>query len=302
MEDAGAGAIVIYSLFQEELERDKREVHERMVQGTQSYPESLTYFPEPEDMTFADERYLEHVSKARKAVDIPIIASINGSSLGGWTDHAQKMEQAGADALELNVYWLPTDVTATGSEIEDRYLDVCTAVREAVKIPVAVKLVPFFSNIANMAYRLANCGMDGLVLFNRLYQPDLKPEALEIEQKINLSTSADALLPLTWIGILHGQVAADLAATGGVHEAEDAVKLIMAGACVTMMCSSLLKNGIDHLAKVEKDLRAWMEANEYKNIHDMRGAMNYRHAPDPDAYERALYVDNILRYMPAGTD
>jgi dihydroorotate dehydrogenase (fumarate) len=223
-------------------------------------------------------------------VDIPIIASLNGSTIGGWTKFAAEIERAGADAIECNIYYIPTDPKMSGSDIEQTYLDILTAVKSAVRIPVAVKLSPFFSNFSNMARRLDQAGADALVLFNRFYQPDIDLEELEIRPNVLLSTPQSMRLPLTWIGILHGHVKADMAATGGVYTAQDAIKLLMVGANVVMMCSALMRHGINHMRHVDRELREWMEEHEYESVTQMQGSMSQLRCADPRAFERAQYM------------
>jgi dihydroorotate dehydrogenase (fumarate) len=290
LEDAGASAVVLYSLFEEQLRRESQELDFYLSEGTESFPESLTYFPQPKEFTLGPDGYLEHIRKAKNAVDIPIIASLNGSSVGAWIQYATQIEAAGADALECNIYWIVTDPNATAEAVEQHYLDILEAVKAAVHIPVAIKLSPFFTNLSNMAKRLDACGADGLVLFNRFYQPDIDLEALEMKPNVLLSTQQAMRLPLTWIGILHGRLKASLAATSGIHSHEDVLKLLMAGADVTMLCSALLRHGIDHLRAVEAGLVQWMEAHEYESVVQMQGSMSQLHCPDPAAFERAQYA------------
>ena len=296
MEDAGAGAVVLYSLFEEQLIREQHELHHHLTYGTESHAEALTYFPEPDTFHVGPEGYLEHIRRAKAAVSIPIIASLNGSTPGGWVDFARQIEQAGADALELNLYSIPTDPDLPGAEVEARYLSVVQAVRQAISIPLAVKLSPFFSNLAHAAKHLDSAGVNALVLFNRFYQPDFDLEALEVYPHVLLSTPQDLRLPLRWIAILYGRINADLAATSGVHEAEDVLKMLMAGANVTMLASALLKNGIEHLQKVETDLVRWMGEHEYESIRQMRGSMSQLHAGEPSAFERAQYMRALTTY------
>jgi dihydroorotate dehydrogenase (fumarate) len=296
MEDLGAAAVVLYSLFEEQITHEQFELHHHMTYGTESYPEALSYFPEPETFHVGPENYLKHIRKAKDSVDIPIIASLNGSTLGGWIDFAKLIAEAGADALELNLYHIPSDLHQTGAEVEAQYLSVVEAVRAAVSIPLAIKLSPYFSNMANMAYKLDQAGADALVLFNRFYQPDIDLDELEVFPNVLLSTPQDLRLPLRWIAMLYGRIDANLAATSGVHQAEDALKLLMAGANVTMMASALLKNGIEHLSKVEADLRQWMEVHEYDSVQQMRGSMSQRHSGDPSAFERAQYMRALTTY------
>jgi dihydroorotate dehydrogenase (fumarate) len=290
LEDAGASAIVLYSLFEEQLRQEAADLDYHLAAGTESFAESLTYFPLASEFQTGPEGYLEHVRKAKAATRIPIIASLNGSTLGGWTDFARRIEEAGADAIECNIYYIATDPDLESADVEQTYLDILGAVKDAVQIPVALKLSPFFSNMANMAKRLDEAGADGLVLFNRFYQPDIDLEELELRPNVLLSSPQALRLPLTWIGILYGRIKADLAATGGVHGAEDAIKLLMVGANVTMLCSALMRNGINHIRHVERGLREWMEEHEYESVRQMQGSMSQMRCPDPGAFERAQYM------------
>ena len=290
MIDAGASAIVLHSLFEEQLVTEQHELDYHLTHGTESFAEALSYFPEPDDFYTGPEMYLEHIHNVKEAADIPVIASLNGSSPGGWTDFASQIEQAGADALELNIYFLPTDFNTPGQVIEERYFEIVQSVRRAVNIPIAVKLSPFFSNMAYTAKQLAIAGANGLVLFNRFYQPDIDIEELEVKRRILLSTPPEMRLPLTWIGILYGRVELDFAATTGIHSAQDAIKMLMVGANVTMMASALFKYGINHIRTVEHDLRQWLEEHEYESVAQMHGSMSQIKSPDPSAFERAQYV------------
>jgi dihydroorotate dehydrogenase (fumarate) len=290
LEDAGAAAVVLYSLFEEQLRQEEMDLDYHLNAGTESFPESLTYFPQPSEFHTGPEGYLQHVCKAKGSVKIPVIASLNGSTLGGWTKFAGEVERAGADAIECNIYSIPTDPRLTAADVENSYLHIVRAVKDTVTIPVAVKLSPFFSNLSNFARRLDTAGADALVLFNRFYQPDIDLEELEIRPNVLLSTQQALRLPLTWIGILHGRIRAALAATGGVHSAEDVVKLLMVGANVTMLCSSLMRNGVNHLRHVERELRDWMEEHEYESVAQMQGSMSQLRCPDPGAFERAQYM------------
>jgi dihydroorotate dehydrogenase (fumarate) len=290
LEDAGASAVVLYSLFEEQLRQEALELERDLNAGTESFAESLTYFPRSSEFHTGSEGYLNHIRAAKQAVDIPIIASLNGATLGGWTKYAKQIEQAGADAIECNLYFIPTNTEIPGSEIENRYIDVVREVKLAVQIPVAAKLSPFFSNLANAAKRLDQLGTDGLVLFNRFYQPDIDLEGLEITPSVLLSSAQELRLPLTWIGILYGRIRANLAATSGVSSAEDVIKLLMVGANATMMCSALLRNGIRHIGHVERGIRRWMEEHEYESIEQMQGSMSQLRCPDPGAFERAQYM------------
>ncbi len=298
MEDAGAAAVVLYSLFEEQLRMERHELHRALTQGTYSYAESLTYFPEPAEFNLGPEEYLNHIRKAKSAVNIPIIASLNGTSLGGWTDFAKQIEQAGADALELNVYYVPTDLTLTGEQVEQTYVDILKAVKSSVKIPVALKLSPFFSNMANMAKKLDEAGADALVLFNRFYQPDINLEDLEVKPSVILSTPYALRLPLTWIGLLYGRVKLSLAATSGVHQAEDVIKLLMVGANVTQLCSVLLRYGVNQIRAIEADIKHWMEEHEYESVQQMIGSMSQINCQQPAAFERAQYIKSLQSYNP----
>ncbi len=299
MEEAGAAAVVLHSLFEEQLTKDALELHDRTTQGTDYYQEAQSYFPEPEEYKLGPEEYLDHINKAKKAVEIPIIASLNGSSLGGWTDYAKQIQQAGADALELNIYYIPTQFDLSGEKVEKTYLDILKAVKKSVSIPVAVKLSPFFSNMASMAKKLDDAGANGLVLFNRFYQPDIDLDSLEVNPHILLSTPQALRLPMRWIAILHGRIKADLAATSGIHWGRDVIKVIMAGASVAQICSALLKNGIDHIRVVLQAVQEWMEEHEYESIEQMKGSMSQIKCPDPTAFERAQYMRALTSYRPS---
>ncbi len=296
MEDAGAAAVVMHSLFEEQLSLERREIYESMTQGTESFAEALTYFPEPDEFHVGPELYLNNIAKAKVGVGIPIIASLNGSTPGGWVEYAKEIEQAGADAIELNIYWIPTDPSLSSVRIEDTYVDILRSVKQQVDIPVAVKLSPFFTNFANMARRLEAAGADGLVLFNRFYQPDMDLESLEVTPNILLSTPMAMRVPLRWIAILRDQVNLSLAATSGIHRATDAIKMLMAGADVTMMCSALLRHGVKHLAAVENEIRDWMDEHEYESVAQLQGSMSQKNCPDPAAFERAQYMRAVSSY------
>lgn len=290
MEDAGMAAVVMYSLFEEQISHETAEVDHYLSQGTGSFAEALDFFPEPEIYHKGPDEYLEHIRRLKEAVDIPVIASLNGASPGGWTHYAQLMAEAGADALELNVYHIATDPTVSGAQVEQLYVDVLSEVKQLVNIPVAIKLSPFFSSMAGMAKQLDLAGADALVLFNRFYQPDFDLEELDVVSNVILSTPMAARLPLRWIAILHGRISADLAATSGVHQAEDVLKMLMAGASVTMMCSALLKNGIGHAWRVLDEIKAWMEEREYISVSQLQGSMSQAACSNPEAYERANYM------------
>jgi dihydroorotate dehydrogenase (fumarate) len=299
IEDAGAAAVVMHSLFEEQLRQESLQLDEHLTQGTESFAEALTYFPEPSEFRLGPEDYLDLISAAKKAVQIPIIASLNGSTPGGWTTYAKQIQQAGADALELNIYYIPTDMSVSGDRVEQEYLDILKAVRSEVSIPLALKLSPFFTNFANMAHRLDTAGANALVLFNRFYQPDIDLENLEVNPNVLLSTPMAMRLPLRWIAILHGRIRANLAATSGVHRGTDALKCLMAGADVTMLCSVLLRRGVQHLRVVQQELETWMHEHEYESVAQLRGSMSQKNCPDPSAFERAQYMRAISTYKAA---
>lgn len=296
LEEAGAAAIVMYSLFEEQIAHEAAELNHYLSYGTESFAEALTYFPESQEYNIGPEEYVELVRKAKESLSIPVIGSLNGISSGGWISYAKKIEEAGADALELNVYYIPTDPKLTSQDVEDRYLEVLYAVKRTVKIPVAMKLSPFFSSLANMAHRLDTAGVDGLVLFNRFYQPDIDLETLEVRPNVILSSPQSLRLPLRWIAILHGRIKASLAATSGIHNVQDVIKMLMAGADVTMMCSALLKNGPQHLGHVLADLNQWMLEHEYVSVSQMKGSMSQKSVADPAAFERANYMKALNTY------
>jgi len=290
LEDAGASAVVLYSLFEEQLRQEMVELDHHLSAATESFPEALSFFPHASEFRLGPEGYLEHIRKAKEAVNIPVIASLNGATVSGWAKFAKQIEQAGADALECNIYYVPTDADLKAADVEQLYIDIVWAVKSAVSIPVAVKLSPFFSNLANMAKRLDDAGADGLVLFNRFYQPDIDLDELEVRPNVLLSTAQALRLPLTWIGILYGRFQASLAASSGVHEPQDAIKLLMVGANVTMLCSSLLRNGVNHIRHMERGITEWMEQHEYESVRQMQGSMSQKRCPDPSAFERAQYM------------
>jgi dihydroorotate dehydrogenase (fumarate) len=302
MEDAGAAAVVFHSLFEEHIQNERQELHPHRTHGTESRAEVLTHFPELDELTVGPETYLNEIAAAKAAAAIPVIASLNGSTLGGWTDYAKQIEQAGADALELNIYWIPTDPELGAGEVEARYLEILEHVKAVVSIPVAVKLSPFFSSFAHMARELVRAGASGLVLFNRFYQPDIDLETLAVSPNILLSTPMAMRLPLRWIAILRGRVHADLAATSGIHRAADVIKMIMAGADVTMLCSVLLRRGIDHIRVIEHEIKEWLQAHEYDSLEQLKGSMCQRSCPDPEAFERAQYIRGISTSWRTMTD
>jgi len=300
MEDAGASAVVLPSLFEEQIQVESNTLDHFLWQGTESFAESLTYMPDMAGYKLGPDGYLEHLRSAKQAVKIPVIGSLNGVSTGGWVGYAKKIEEAGADALELNIYFIPTDAEMSGGHVEQMYVDLVAQVKASIRIPVAVKIGAYFSSLPNMAKRLDQAGANALVLFNRFYQPDFDLEALEIVPNLILSTPHELLLRLNWVAVLYGKVKADLAITGGVHSGLDVLKSMMAGASVAMMTSALLRNGIGHLATVQTELLKWMEEHEYESIHQMRGSMSQRAVADPSAFQRANYVKVLSSYAPPG--
>jgi dihydroorotate dehydrogenase (fumarate) len=298
MEDNGAAAIVLYSLFEEQITQESQTLNNYLTQGVESFPEALSYFPEATVYETGPQEYAEHIQKAKSALDIPIIASLNGVSTGGWIKYARNVQEAGADALELNVYYLPTDPNLSGAEVESIYVDILTDVKKAVTIPVAMKLSPYFSSLANLAQQLTAAGTGGLVLFNRFYQPDLDIENLEVVPHLLLSTSAELRLPLRWIAILYGRVTADLALTTGIHTVEDVLKGLMAGAAVTMMASELLRNGIERMSEILTDLERWLTEYEYESIAQLQGSLSQINCSEPAAFERANYMRVLSSFAP----
>jgi len=296
MEDAGAAAVVLPSLFEEQINLESHHLDSYLSVGTESVAESLTYFPDMGHYNLGPDGYLEHVRRAKAAVQIPIIGSLNGVSTGGWIDYAKRIEDAGADALELNIYYIPTDPAVTAAQVEQGYADLVRDVRASVRVPVAVKLGHAWSAMANVAARLDEAGADGLVLFNRFYLPDFDLDNLEVVPRLTLSNSSELLVRLHWVAILCGHVRADLAVTGGVHTSADVLKSMMAGARVAMMTSALLLRGIGHLTAVRRDLLEWMEAHEYESIRQMQGSMSYRSVRNPAAFERANYMKVLSSY------
>ena len=297
MEDAGASAVVLPSLFEEQITLESHHLDRYLSHGTESFAESLTYLPDMIDYNLGPDGYLELIRRAKFVVDIPIIGSLNGVSTGGWITYAKKIEEAGADALELNTYYIPTDPELTGAQVEQMYLDLVRDVKASVRIPVAIKLSPNFSAIPNMARRLDQAGADALVMFNRFYQPDFDLENLEVVPSLILSGPYELLVRLTWVAIVYGHIRADLAITGGVHTALDVLKAMMVGARVAMMTSALLTHGIGHLNTVRADLLTWMEQHEYESIRQMQGSMSHRSVANPAAFERANYIKVLSSYV-----
>ena len=296
LEDAGAGAVVLESLFEEQIMIESNDLDRNLWQSADVSAEAQGYYPDFGTYNLGPEKYLEHISQAKKALGIPVIASLNGVSKGGWIDYAKQMAQAGADALELNIYFVPTDITKSANDIENMYLELVEAVTASVKIPVAVKIGPFFSSTGNMALKLEKAGADGLVMFNRFYQPDFDLEALEVIPHLVLSRSNELKLRLYWVAILFGKIKADMAITGGVHTAEDVLKSMAAGAKVAMLTSALLEQGIGHLKTLESGVREWLEEHEYNSIEQMQGSLSQKNVAHPAAFERANYVKVLNSY------
>ncbi len=290
LEDAGAAAVVMYSLFEEQITHESLELDHYLHLGTHSYAESMSYFPDMETYNVGPGPYLEHLHLLKETVNIPVIGSLNGVSTGGWVEYARRIEEAGVDALELNIYYMPADPDLTSAELENTYVQLVGDVCEQVGIPVAVKLSPFFTALPHTAQRFIEAGASGLVLFNRFYQPDFDLETLEVVPSLELSTSHELRLPLRWIAMLYGQVKADFALTTGVHSATDAVKAVMAGASVAMMASELLAKGVERMAEILDDLDHWLEEHEYDSVSQMKGSMSQRGVAEPAAFERANYM------------
>jgi dihydroorotate dehydrogenase (fumarate) len=299
MEEAGASAVVLHSLFEEQITLESRLLDRSLSRGAESNAEALSYFPDMGHYNFGPEGYLDHIRNAKAAVTVPVIGSLNGvsaASAGNWTRYARKIEEAGADALELNIYYIPTDPEMPGARVEQMYCDLVREVKSGIGIPLAVKLGHAFSAFGNIAQRLEEAGADALVMFNRFYQPDFDLEELAVVPRLTLSSPYELLLRLHWVALLYPRLKLDLAVTGGVHSAEDVVKAMMAGARVAMMTSALFKRGIGHLKQVLADLETWMEAHEYESIRQMRGSMSQKAVPDPAVFERANYLRVLSSY------
>ncbi len=296
MEDAGAAAVVMFSLFEEQIQHEQEAFEHLTSYGSEFYAESLGYFPKVEDYTVGPEQYLDLLRRASESVSIPVIGSLNGITNRGWVDYARQMAEAGAQGIELNVYYIPADLDESGRDVEGRYLDIVRAVRSAVSVPVAMKLSPFFSATGNMARQLDEAGADALVLFNRFYQPDFDLDELEVASTLELSTPAEIRLPLLWIAILYGRVSCSLAATTGVHTPAEVIKYLMAGADAVMTTSALLKNGIGHLTKLVDGLKEWMDRRGYVSVQQMKGSMSQQNVGDPTAFERANYIKILESY------
>lgn len=296
LEDAGVSAVVMYSLFEEQITHESRALDFYLSHGTESYAEALSYFPDMGHYNVGPEEYLDLIGKLKKAVDIPIIASLNGVTAGGWLDYAARMEQAGADALELNIYYLSTGEDDTSQQLEQNYVDLITSMRRQIHIPLSVKLSPYFTALPNLARRLVSSGANGLTLFNRFYQPDLDIETLEVIPNLQLSTSDELRLPLRWVAILYGRIPADLALSSGVHTGAGLIKAVMAGASAVQVCSALLQHGIAHAGQMIKDVESWMTEYEYESIRQMRGSMSQKAVAEPGAFERANYMKALTTF------
>ena len=298
LEDAGAAAVVMYSLFEEQITLESYYLDYYLNHGTESYSEARSYFPEMDDYNVGPDQYVDLIRRAKEAVGIPIIGSLNGISPGGWTGYASLIEDAGADALELNIYYIPTNLEQSGVEVEEKYIDILREVKKAVKIPVAMKLSPYFSSTANMALQLSEWGANAIVLFNRFYQPDFDLESLEVEPRLVLSSAHEMRLPLSWVAILYGRVALDFAITTGVHTYTDALKALMAGAKVAMMASELLQGGVKRIGQILDEMKQWMIEREYESVKQMIGSMSRIHVAEPLAFERANYMKMLASYRP----
>ncbi|MBU0530023.1 dihydroorotate dehydrogenase-like protein [bacterium] len=297
LEDAGAPALVMYSLFEEEIYHEDGELEHYLSHGSDSFSEALSYFPDSHDFTSGPDEYLEQIRRLKEKLDIPIIASLNGISLGGWIEKAKLIENAGADALELNIYYLPTDAKQSGTDVKNIYIDILKSVKEKTSIPIAMKIGNTFSALPSFAQRIQEAGAGALVLFNRFYQPDINLDKLEVTPSISLSNSDEIRLPLRWIAVLKNQLQLSLGATSGVHTAEDVLKLTMAGADVTFMTSALLKHGPKHITKITQDITRWLEDHEYDSLEQMRGSMSMKNVKDPGAFMRANYIKTLREYQ-----
>ncbi len=296
MEDAGISAVVLHSLFEEQIAIESESLDTYLDSGAESFAESLSYFPDLGSYNIGPDGYVEHLRKAKQAVDIPVIGSLNGVSTGGWIRYAKLIEEAGADALELNLYYMPTDPSVDAARVEQMYTDLVAHIKASIKIPVAVKVGPYFSAFANMAKKLDDAGADALVIFNRFYQPDIDLEALDVTPNLVLSTSYELLLRLHWAALIFDHVQCDIAITGGVHTAEDVIKSMMVGGRVAMMTSALLRQGIDYASRLEEEILKWMEEHEYESIQQMQGSMSAKRVANPSAFERANYMKVLSSY------
>jgi len=296
MEDAGAAAVTLHSLFEEQIEFEAEALTHFLERGTEQFAEALTYFPPMHEYRRQPDEYLEHIRKCKETVDIPIIASLNGVSTGGWTSYAKKFEEAGADAVELNVYYIPTNYSLMSYDVEDLYVKLLKEVKKHVSVPVAMKLSPYFSAMPNMASLLDAEGADALVLFNRFYQPDIDIEELEVTPNLQLSTPVEMRLPMRWIAILYGHLDCSMALTSGIHHFEDVIKAVMVGADVANICSVLLKKGIGTIGELLQGVNTWMEEHEYESVEQMKGSMSHRSVAEPAAFERANYMKVLNSY------
>ncbi|MDR3690487.1 MAG: dihydroorotate dehydrogenase-like protein [Fimbriimonas sp.] len=298
MEDAGAGAVTLFSLFEEQIEHETEMMGHYLDYGAESYSESLSFFPPPESYHRGPEQYLELIRKGKESLEVPVIASLNGASMGGWTQYAKEIEQAGADALELNIYWIETDPLVTSNQVDERYREIVAAVAGAVKIPVTVKIGPYFSSLPNLAKNLYESGAHGMVLFNRFYQPDFDVEAREVRPKIEWSSSYELRLPLHWVALLSDWIDLDFAVSSGVHNRTDVVKAMMAGAKVATCASVLLDRGVEYVGKLVSGLEEWLESHEYTSVAQMQGSMSYKRVANPSAFKRANYMKELQSFPP----
>jgi dihydroorotate dehydrogenase (fumarate) len=296
LQDAGAAAVVFQSLFEEQIEHEELQIHSLLETGANTFAEAASFLPEMDDYNTGPDEYLRHLETSKKELEIPVIGSLNGASAGGWVRYAKLIQDAGADALELNVYFVAADPEMTGEQVERRYVDLVSEVRSSVTIPLAVKVGPFFSSMGHMARRLVQAGADGLVLFNRFFQPDIDLETLSVDPTLHLSTSEELRLPLRWIAVLSGRVECSLAATTGVHAWEDAVKLLLAGADVTMMASALFKNGPEHVGTVLDGVQRWLDEHDYTSVEQMKGSVSQINVADPVAFARSNYMQMLVNF------
>ena len=297
LQDAGAAAVVLPSLFEEQIEHEEMQVHGALEAGADSFAEAPSYLPVFEDYNTGSDAYLRHLEATKRELEIPVIASLNGISMGGWTKHARRLQEAGADALELNVYFIAADPDESGASVEHRYIDLVESVRSEITIPLAVKIGPFFSSVGHMARRIVDAGADGLVLFNRFMQPDIDLDTLHVDPTLTLSSSDELRLPLRWIAILRGRIEASIAATTGVHTSADALKMLLAGADVVMMASALLHDGPQHVAVILREIEAWMDEREYTSVSQLRGSMSQANIDNPVAFARANYAQLVTSFV-----
>ncbi|MGE0814972.1 MAG: dihydroorotate dehydrogenase-like protein [Vicinamibacterales bacterium] len=298
LEDAGAAAITMHSLFEEQIAAEREATWSQLDVHAEGHAEAVSYFPRADEYALGPDKYLEQIRRIKAAVAVPVIASLNGVTGRGWSDYAVAMQQAGADAIEINVYAVATDLEMAGTAVEERVIDALRLVRAAVTLPVAVKLSPFFSSVAHLGHRLDLAGADGLVLFNRFYQPDIDVDQLDVLPRLALSDSSELLLRLRWLAILSGRLRGTLAASGGIHTGVDAVKAVMAGAHAVQVVSALLHHGPEHLATIRREMEAWMTEREYASVGEMRGSMSLGRCPDPAAFERGNYVRLLQTWRP----